>query len=170
VLRRLLEPKLAAPIRVVDEIARPRPLRKSFAKRLEHERSVDSLAHRIPHDPAGEEIEDHRQVQPALQRREVRDVRNPCGIGSIDVEIPHQDVRRHREPVLGVRRDSETALSASLEAQLPHQSSYALARNAVTVLAKVTQNPRAPVRPAARRMRRRDLDLQTRIMLDARAR
>jgi len=53
---------LAAPIRVMDEIARPRPLHESFAKSREHECSVDPLAHGIPHDPSGEEIEDHRQV------------------------------------------------------------------------------------------------------------
>jgi hypothetical protein len=149
---------LAATVRVVNEIARPRPLRESFAKRLKNKRSIDLLAEGIPYDPSGEEIQDHRQVQPALQRYEIRDVRDPSGVGSIHGEISHQDVRRHREAVLRVRRGSETTLSASLQAQLPHQASHPLAGDAMTVLAKIAQNPRASVRPAAPGMRRRDLD------------
>ena len=168
-LRRPLESTLAAPIRVVYEAASPRPIHECFAKGLEHKLAIDPLAEGIPHDPSGEEIEDHRQVQPAFQGREVRDVRDPCGIGSLDVEVSLQEVRRHRESVLGVRGGSETALPAPLEAELPHQPSYTLAGDTVTLLAEVAQNARAPVRPAARGMRRRDLDPQARVLLDARA-
>ncbi len=91
---------LAAPIGVVDEIARPGPKHEGFAKGLEHELSIDPLAHRIPHDPSGEEIADHRQVQPAFQRCELRDVGDPCGVGSLDIEVSHQEVRCHGESVL----------------------------------------------------------------------
>ena len=82
---------------MVDEIAHPRPTHESFAKGLEYEGSIDPVAHGIPNDSSGEKIEDHRQVQPAFQRRDVRDVGDPCGVGSIDVEVSHQQVRRYRE-------------------------------------------------------------------------
>ncbi len=68
---------LAATIGVVDQPGRRLPTRQRHRQRVERELARHPLAHRPAHDPAREEIEDHGEVQPALQRPDVGDVRHP---------------------------------------------------------------------------------------------
>jgi len=62
----------------MDHISRPWSPRERLTERIEHEGSIDSLAHRVAHDAAREEIHDRRQVQPSLRRLDVRDVGRPA--------------------------------------------------------------------------------------------
>src|SRR6266446_5431491 len=77
VLRRPVELKLTAAIRMMQQALRRAPAGQRQAEGVEGEVIRDALAHRPADGEARVEIEDHRQVEPALARRDVRDVGDP---------------------------------------------------------------------------------------------
>jgi hypothetical protein len=60
------------------------------------------LAHRPTHHLAGEQVEDHGQVEPALAGRNVGDIRQPDLIGLVGDKILLEEVCRHGEGMLAV--------------------------------------------------------------------
>src|SRR6185312_667580 len=104
----------AASIRVMDEIRGGTALAKGDVQCLEREVTVDVVAGRPSNDPPREQVEDGRQVEPALLRPQERDVRDPRLIRTAGTEVARQHVRRDREAVLRVRGRAEpTSVSGS---------------------------------------------------------
>ena len=71
------------------------------AEGVEGEVIRDALAYRPADGEARAEIEDHRQVEPALAGRDVGDVGHPRLIGRGPLELSRQDVGRDRSSVGG---------------------------------------------------------------------
>ena len=53
---------------------------------------IEVAAQAPTHDSPREAVQDHRQVQPALDQTEVRDVRQPLLIRTCSSEVPPQPV------------------------------------------------------------------------------
>lgn len=64
---------LTPTIRMMQQAPGCAPTRQRHAEGVEGEGIRDALAHRPGHREARVEIEDHRQIEPALPRRNVRD-------------------------------------------------------------------------------------------------
>ena len=95
---------LDSAIRVHDEIlARVFP-RESHLQRIHNEPTVDRVRHRPADDPPREQVLDHSQVQPALDRRNRRDVGRPCFILSRRSEVSIHDDPRDRVRVIRIGR------------------------------------------------------------------
>ena len=77
------------------------------SQRSQRELLVKTVAHRPAHDPSRVQVEDHRQVQPALPRPDVGDVAPPLPIRPSRREVLVEVVGRDREGVAAVRRASE---------------------------------------------------------------
>jgi hypothetical protein len=88
---------------------------------IENECSVVGRARRPADDAAGEQVEQHREIQPPLARRDARDVAGPGSVRRVDLKAPVQHVGGHREGVSRVRRASETALASTSQTTLTHQ-------------------------------------------------
>jgi hypothetical protein len=76
---------------------------------------------RPSHDLATEQIQDDRQIQPALVGPEIGDVCRPDLIGFRRREVTLQQVRRDRQIVIRVRRRDVLALVPCTNAMLRHQ-------------------------------------------------
>ena len=63
-------------------------------QRVEHKVTNHCRLHRPADDHAAMKIHDDRQVQPAFPGSDVRDIRDPSGIGSFHGELPLQKIRR----------------------------------------------------------------------------
>ncbi len=68
---------LAAPIRVVDESGRWPASGDGHVEGVEGDAGGQTGAHRPADDPAGEEIEHDREIEPALAGRDVSNVGQP---------------------------------------------------------------------------------------------
>lgn len=79
-LRRPFESGLAAAIGMVKQSATRLALSQRRAQDVEGELFLEPLAHRAGHDPPGEQVQDHRQVQPALQRPQIGDIGDPTEV------------------------------------------------------------------------------------------
>src|SRR6266436_5171967 len=88
VLRRPVELKLTAAIRMMQQAPRGTAASQRHPEGVEGEVVRDALAHRPADGEARAEIEDHRQVEPALARRDVRDVGDPRLIRLGPLELP----------------------------------------------------------------------------------
>ena len=67
------------------------------------------IAHRPADHLAGEQVEDHGQVEPAFAGRDVGDIGQPDLIGPVGDKILVQQVCRHREGMLAVGRANAIA-------------------------------------------------------------
>jgi len=79
------------------------------------------LAHGPANHLAGEQVEDHGKVEPALAGRNVGDVRQPNLIGPVHDKILLEQVCRHRQAMLAVGcADAIAARSPRLDTVLAH--------------------------------------------------
>jgi hypothetical protein len=82
---------------------------------------VQPVTHRPAYHPPGEEVEDHGQVEPALVRSDVRDIRVPFLVRALGREVLLKQVGSHREAMVAVGGALEPALLPGFEPILPHQ-------------------------------------------------
>jgi len=111
--------------------------------------------HRAAHDPAREEVEHRREVQPARRRPHVLHVGDPLAVGRAGAEAPAQEVRRAADTA--TRRRAEGLLRAREEAAFPHDSGNPRPSDAQAVRLQVDVDARAAVRAAAALERRGDV-------------
>ena len=78
--------------------------RESHLQRIHDKPTVDRVRHRPADDPPREQVLDHSQVQPTLDRRNVRDVGRPCFILPRRSEVSIHDVPRDRVRVIRIGR------------------------------------------------------------------
>jgi len=103
------------------------------------------IGHRPADHSARVQVDDHREVHPALERPDVGDVANPDAIGLVDLELPIEHVGRDRQVVIGVRRLPEFRLPACCEPHFGHQSSNALDVDLMATLDQLGVHARASV-------------------------
>ena len=72
------------------------------SERVEDELSAHVVGHRPTDDATREQVDDDGQVQPALLRPDVRDVRDPRAIRFVDSELPVEHVLGHRQLVVRI--------------------------------------------------------------------
>src|SRR2546422_1327049 len=121
-------------------------------QRLDGELPRDPVAQCPANNAAREQVQDDHEVQPALARPEVRDVGHPGRVRCRDRELPIENVGRHREVMLRVRRALEAALLPRAQALLPHEARHAMAPNVVALCLEFPIDPGTPVAPATGRM------------------
>src|SRR5450759_1890512 len=100
-------------------------------------------------DSAGKEIQKRGEVEPALPRPDVGDVRDPGDVGGTDLEVAGKLVRSDGKIVSGIRGSSETPLSARLQAFQSHQPRHAIAADGMTLGLKLRVHAGAAVGGAA---------------------
>src|ERR1035437_1740279 len=148
---------LASPIRVVNHPfgwpTGPQRHRKGVEGKLRRE----AVARRPADDSAGKEIQKRGEVEPALPRPDVGDVRDPGDVGGTDLEVAGELVRCDREIVSGIRGGSETPLSARLQAFESHQPRHAISADGLAVDPKPRAHAGGSVGCAAAPVDRRDL-------------
>src|SRR2546426_1828385 len=79
---------LTAAIGMMEQPLRRAPARQGHPERVEREVVRDALVHRPADGEARTEIEDHRQVEPTLARRNVGDVGDPRLVRPSTLELP----------------------------------------------------------------------------------
>src|ERR1039457_6046446 len=148
---------LASPIRVVNHPfgwpTGPQRHRKGVEGKLRRE----AVARRPADDSAGKEIQKRGEVEPALPRPDVGDVRDPGDVGGTNLEVAGELVRCDREIVSGIRGGSETPLSARLQAFESHQPRHAISADGMTLGLKLRVHAGAAVGCVAAPVDRRDL-------------
>src|SRR5437899_10872711 len=87
-LRGPVESTLTAAIGMMEQPLRRAPARQGHPERVEREVVRDALVHRPADGEARTEIEDHRQVEPTLARRNVGDVGDPRLVRPSTLELP----------------------------------------------------------------------------------
>src|SRR5882672_1563680 len=120
-LQKVVAAILAAAIRVMNQPRRRAPTEPRHAQRIDHQLLGHPLAHRPADNLPGVQIENYRQVQPTLGRRDVRDVSRPHLIRALGRKVLLQSVRRHRQRVLRIGGRLEPPLVPATQIVLPHQ-------------------------------------------------
>lgn len=96
-------------------------------------------------DAAGEEVDDHRQVEPSLPCPDVRDVDAPLLVGCRRGEILVDDVRRDRPGVFAVGRAFEPALLPGTQVVLAHQPRRATPPDGKAIILQLARHPRTAI-------------------------
>jgi hypothetical protein len=119
------------------------------------------LAHRPADHFAGEQVEDHGQVEPALGGRDIGDVGQPNVIGSVRDKALVQQVFRHRQRMLAVSRaDAKAARRPCPDAVLTHEPGDPLAAGGLAFGAQLGVDARRPVSLAVPSMNPPDIGQQ----------
>jgi hypothetical protein len=93
---------LTAAVEMMDETDRQAPSLDRHDERGDGEFGAHMIAHGRANDLAGEQIEDHGQVEPAFAGRDVSDIIQSDLIGPVGHKILIQQVCRHRQGMLAV--------------------------------------------------------------------
>ena len=118
--RRLVESKLAAAIRVMDQPFGWTPHTESCLQGSDRQPVMQAIINRPANDAAGEQIDDDGQVDSSLPRPDTGDIDAPLLVEAIGSKVLVDDVRRHRPTVLAVAGAFEPALLARLDVVLAH--------------------------------------------------
>src|SRR5712692_1803337 len=161
---------LTAAIRMMQQARRGAAAGQRHPEGVEGEVVRDALAHRPAYGEARAEIEDHRQVEPALARRNVGDVGDPRLIRFGPLELPGQDVGRDGERVARVGRHPEPPAAPGGQPAASHQTRHALTTRATAAVHQLGVNPRTAIPLPALRVDRGDLEAQSFIRPDVRCR
>jgi hypothetical protein len=93
VLRRPVESALAAVVGVMHQAWGGVALGDGHVQGVQDQLGAQVLSHRPADDPAGERVEDHGEVQPALTGALLGDVSDPQAIGSWWTELARDQIR-----------------------------------------------------------------------------
>src|SRR6476659_8495600 len=86
---------LTAPVRMMEQFRCDWTVVERHLKGLQGQSRGTLQPHGPSHNAARIEIHQHCEIEPALARRNVRDVARPFLIGAGGCEVPVQDIRRH---------------------------------------------------------------------------
>src|SRR5579863_9374538 len=118
-------------------------------------------SHGPAHHLAAEQVDDHRQEQPAFLGGNVRDITSPGLVGPGRSEVTVQQVRRDRQVMLAIGgHHPETPLAASSNAVFLHQSLHPLFAHANAALDQLPPDARPTVGAAMFRVHRADMRQQ----------
>jgi hypothetical protein len=116
-----------------------------LVERRESQQSVVGRAGSPTDDAPRKEVEQHREIEPAFARRDVRDVADPGLVGSFGLEAALEHVRGDRMRVVRVGRAAKTTLSSALEPAFSHEPLDALLADAYATSAKLAVHAGAAV-------------------------
>ena len=127
----LLQPRLkgvagilASPVRMMHQ-SRPRlSPEPGHGQRINHDVCRHPRLDRPAHDLSVEQVNDNSQIQPAFVRPDMGHVRCPYFVRRGRHEVSLQQVVRHRQVMLGVRRRLVAPLFPCPDAVLPHQAFF----------------------------------------------
>jgi hypothetical protein len=145
VLQRPIEFTRGATVAVMHEPRLRLALVDSHPQRGEGQRLVVVLGHRPADDATRVQVEQHREVEPAFTRRQVRDVTGPHAVRRLGREVTVEEVGRRRQSRVRVRRPHELPTSPRTQLLLAHQSRDAMATDAPAASAKFAVNARTAV-------------------------
>src|SRR4051812_36477018 len=140
-LRRPLEPKLAAAIRMMDQPCCRTAHGQGFAQSGKRQVAMQPIAGGPANHPACEQVDNDGEVQPAFAGPYVGDVGAPLPVGRCCGEVLIEQVWRDRPGVIAVRGPLEPPLLPSLQAVVAHQPSDPAATDPE---AAIPQFPRHP--------------------------
>jgi hypothetical protein len=143
-----------APIGVMHQAGTRLAMPQGHGQRVDGQLARDPVVQRPADDAAGEQVEDHDEVQPARARPEVRDVGHPRRVRRRSRELAIEHVRGAGQPVLRVRRALETPLLPGPQALLPHETRYAMPPDVMPLRLEFPIDARTPIAPPTRSMRR----------------
>src|SRR5262245_3589031 len=166
-LRRPVESTLTPAVRMMQQARRGPPTGKGHGEGVEGEVIGDPFAHGPADGEAGAEIEDHRQVQPALLSRNVGDVGHPSVVGHGPGELTRQYIGGNGKRMPSVRRHPKPPAAPGGQSTRPHQARHPLATGPAPAGPQLGKNPRAPVALPALGVDRRDLKAQPGVGLRA---
>jgi hypothetical protein len=121
VLRRPVESALAAVIGVVHQARRGVALADGHVQGVQDQFGAQMVGHRPAHDPAGEAVQHHRQVQPALVGALLGDVGHPQPVRPWRREVPLHQVRRWCSGRVAACRPVPSTAVDALQAVVTHQ-------------------------------------------------
>src|SRR4029079_17533267 len=136
---------LAAAVTVEEESGGGLPKADGGVQGFADERGLHALAQAPADHFAREQVDDDRQVHPALPGPQVRDVARPRRIRAVHDELPLEQVGRDRQSVLGVGRRLVFPRALRPNAILAHQPGHTLAAHAVALLGEFALNARRPI-------------------------
>jgi hypothetical protein len=115
-------------------------------ERRDGEFGTQVIAHGPADHFAGEQVEDHGQVEPALASRDIGDIGQPDLIGSVGDKVLVQQVFRHRQGMLAVGgADAKAAWRPRPDAVLAHDPCDPLTADGMALGAQFGVNARRPV-------------------------
>src|SRR5689334_7590892 len=161
---------LTPAIRMVEQAAGGLAARESHGERVDSELAGYPRARRPADHAPREQVEDDDQVEPALERPQIRDVADPDRVRGCRRELPIEDIGGDGPRVLRIRRHAEPPLGAGAQALRLHQPGDALAPDALTAIAQLRVHSRTAVPAPTLRMNRCDLHRQPLIALRPRGR
>ena len=130
---------------MMEQPLRRAPARQGHPERVEREVVRDALVHRRADGEARTEIEDHRQIEPPLARRNVGDVGDPRLVRSGTLELPRQNVGGDGKQMLRLRRDPKPQAAPGGQPAHQHEPRHTLATRPAPALPELRVNPGAPV-------------------------
>src|SRR5579859_2407237 len=153
VLRPPVESALTCAVRVMNKTSCWPAAVQSHLQCVDRQLGAQMIGERPAHDASAERIQDDRQIEPALPRAHVRDVRYPKFVRCGRIEVAVHQLRR----LSCWRNRSDGGASKSLraaprQARRSHQSSDSLLTDARASCAKFGMHSRRAIRTEAGRV------------------
>jgi hypothetical protein len=114
--------------------------------------------------PAREQIQDHRQIQPALESPQIGDVGDPAGVGCEHRKPPRQQIPCYCHSVVRVGGAAKASTLPRTQACYAHQPRHALARRPLATHPQLGVYPRTALAAATLREDRCDLQPQALVL------
>ncbi len=140
---------LTAPVTVAQQPGRRFSLCLCRRQCRHDERAVNRFACCPADNAAGEQIEDHRQIQPALSSRYGGNVCTPLRVRCLTAKFPVENVVRHRKSVFAVGGCYPWLGKRCLQPGKAHQVSHPFPADPLACLLQVVPNTRTAVSLAA---------------------
>src|SRR6266850_2022124 len=157
---------LAASISVMNQTGLRSPAAQRHRERIEHEFAVEQVMHRPAHHTPAEQIEQRRQIEPALPGGDERDITHPDPVGSAHLKALLQQVRNHGLALARPGRDPEAQLAPRLDSGQPSQSCHPVASAANALGEQFLPGLQRPVSFARFEMNTADVFEQDAILQD----
>lgn len=148
---------LAAAVRMMNEPFGRTSHNDGPAQGCEREVAVQPVADRPADDTAGEQIDDHRQIEPPLARPDIGDVHTLFLVRGRRREILVDDVGRDRPSMLAVGGSLEPPLLPAAQAVLAHQPRRAPTPDGKTLILQLPRHARTAIGAVRQRECRADM-------------
>lgn len=117
-------------------------------------------------DQAGEQIHDDRQLEPSFPRADVRDVRDPGGVGLRSSKLALQEIRDQDRGLTHVPASGAIAVERP-QMGFPHQPCDAMLAARLSGFTQIEEDARGTIDAVARRKRRTNQPKQSGVLLRA---
>jgi hypothetical protein len=144
---------LTAAVGVMQQAGPHAPRHQGAMQRRQHEAGLERRIGGPPHEPSGIQVENDRQITPAVAGRERRNIGSPHTIRRLHRKLACEGMANNRGGVTAVGRDPKPSTPASDQLRSAHQTPHAFVADPHASRPYRAQQPQPAIRLTTVRLR-----------------